>query len=70
MCKGCWVVDFCGGYKCYNFNNNIVGNCYFECYFKNNKEGGCVGIENFFFGFWVMLICYIISSCFNFMFEF
>lgn len=69
-CKGCRVADLCGGHKCHNLNNNTVGNCYFECYSKNNKEGGCAGTEKFSFGLRVMLICYITSSPSNLMLEF
>uniref|UniRef100_K1RM31 Uncharacterized protein n=1 Tax=Magallana gigas TaxID=29159 RepID=K1RM31_MAGGI len=54
--RGCRVADLCGGHKCHNLNNNTVGNCYFECYSKNNKEGGCAGTENFSFGLRTQLI--------------
>lgn len=36
---------------CYYFENNLVGNCYFECKFKIYINGGCVNIVYFFFGF-------------------
>lgn len=37
--------------KKFYFENNNVGNCYFECKLENGNYGGCVNNVKFFFGF-------------------